>query len=235
MAYYVRTVYNLILGMFSKIKSPTDDYVWRSRCGLFDIDMFLHMNHAQYFAVCEQARWAWTSASGLLSYLRSNKLSPVVTTIAARYRRPIFFWKKYEITCKMIHMDEKAFYVHHTIYSPDHKTFYAGVLVKLQVHKKNEIISPIEVFKGVYPNCSIPTADQVSPVSDGLLSFHNLESFLLNKPINPAASPSPYLASSPSLPTSSSSPDSSSSSDSISSLPSSSNNVTDASKLLENK
>jgi acyl-ACP thioesterase len=53
MAFIIRPVFNILWGYFqSKNHKLTNDYQYNSRVNIFDIDMFLHMNHAQYLVVC---------------------------------------------------------------------------------------------------------------------------------------------------------------------------------------
>jgi acyl-ACP thioesterase len=52
MAYFSRALYNILWGLFHpKISLTKNQYLWSSRVGITDIDMFLHMNHSQYLSV----------------------------------------------------------------------------------------------------------------------------------------------------------------------------------------
>eukprot|EP00770_Monocercomonoides_exilis_P005559 MONOS_5531.1-p1 / transcript=MONOS_5531.1 / gene=MONOS_5531 / organism=Monocercomonoides_exilis_PA203 / gene_product=unspecified product / transcript_product=unspecified product / location=Mono_scaffold00162:50357-50893(-) / protein_length=178 / sequence_SO=supercontig / SO=protein_coding / is_pseudo=false len=153
--------------------------------------MFMHINNASYLSLAEYARWAWIYSSNLNEKLGKLGLAPIIGCIAIRYRKQIRLFQPYTIKSKLIHFEDKAFYLVQKFYLKNQLA--CSILMKCFLNGKNGIVNPIPVFEGLYPKEKLPMAEFGSADHDGLSTFHALESFLLEKPIEP-----PVLSSSPS-------------------------------------
>jgi acyl-CoA thioesterase FadM len=180
MAFFFRLGLSALWGKyFAKKTSLVEEFVWRSRAGFTDIDMFMHINNASYFSLCEYARWAWTLNSGLSGVLAKRKTSPILTQVAARYRRPINLFRAYELRSRIIHVDERAFYMTQKFYMK--KELAASVLLKIQFVSKSGTVNPVELFRELDQKHDVPKVESGSADSDGLETFYALESYLLDK------------------------------------------------------
>ncbi|KAK2956798.1 putative acyl-CoA thioester hydrolase [Blattamonas nauphoetae] len=197
MSYFPRVAWNIFCGKFLDKDNPVDVYehTWKSRVGLSDIDMFLHVNNAQYLQLCELARWTFMTRGKLLASLGRLGMNPVVTEVSCRYRRQLRLGTRYEIHSKLIHFTQREFYMVQTFnYSGG---LAARVLLKVQVLKKGEVQNPLDVWKDIDPNQVTPQLDPNSEDYKAIFHFYALESYLLGKPLPSENSPSPIPAPSP--------------------------------------
>ncbi|KAK2954437.1 putative Thioesterase-like superfamily [Blattamonas nauphoetae] len=196
MSFYPRLFWNVFCGKYLD-KSPKSllEHTWKSYAGLTDIDMFMHINNAQYLLLAEYARWTWMTHSGLLAYLTKRGMNPVVTEVTCRYRRQLRLGVPFEIHSKMIHFTNREFYLVHTF---NYKGGLAArLLMKFQILKKNEVQDPIEIWTNIQPDIVLPKLDPSSEDYKAVYHFYALESYLLGKPIPDSLSVTPALTPSP--------------------------------------
>ena len=180
MSYWIRNLYGVFWGKYFSNKVPfNQEYIWNSRARIADIDMLGHINHADYFRLCEYARWTWASAGGMIDYWKKLSCGPVITLAAARYRRSIPLFTKYCIKSNVIHVTERAFYMTQKFYVKDQLA--CSVLLELRIVGKKGTYNAIEQFKDLVPDGKIPNADLDPNIKQSLDVFHALEAYLLEK------------------------------------------------------
>mmetsp|Transcript_4968 Transcript_4968/g.7533 ORF Transcript_4968/g.7533 Transcript_4968/m.7533 type:complete len:235 (+) Transcript_4968:108-812(+) len=90
--------------------------------GIFDFDIFGHMNHAVYLQYAELARWEISAMNGSLSWCIKEKTGFVVVGLAARYRKELGMFRRFEIETTFATCDEQNFWIYHTFRYPSSPT-----------------------------------------------------------------------------------------------------------------
>ena len=80
------------------------------RVGITDIDPFMELNHARQLAYMEMGRWDYSSRVGFLRLMKQHGWGITVGGISIRYRRRVPFFKKFELTTKLVCHDGRWFY-----------------------------------------------------------------------------------------------------------------------------
>ena len=86
----------------------SNPHVYAGRCGIFDVDIFGHMNNASYLSHAEYARWDCTAYNGLMETMLSTRTMFIVASSSIKYRReikPIF--KKFDIHTYIAGLDPR--------------------------------------------------------------------------------------------------------------------------------
>eukprot|EP00968_Pinguiococcus_pyrenoidosus_P003774 scaffold251_cov230-Pinguiococcus_pyrenoidosus.AAC.5 len=86
----------------------------RNRLWPMDVDIFMHMNNAQYVRVAELARWEIFSNSGFMRPALQNKWMFLVAEQNVRYMRPIAPFQTYVLRTQFRQEDDKWLFYRHT-------------------------------------------------------------------------------------------------------------------------
>jgi len=84
------------------------------RCYPLDIDVFGHMNNANYIRVAELARWRMLTESNLLTYMLKRRLMFLLVEQTVKYDRPIMPFQSYNVqtSVKVCSEDKWVYYTH---------------------------------------------------------------------------------------------------------------------------
>ena len=98
-------------------------HTYRARCGLLDVDVNAHMNHAAFLTHAELARWEWFSETGALGRMVQNGyVSFFVTGAAVRYRKEIGpLFQRFEVRSNLASIDERNLCIYHTFRYPEER------------------------------------------------------------------------------------------------------------------
>ena len=90
----------------------SNPYVYNSKCGIFDIDVFGHMNNASYLNHAEYARWELTSYNGLMETMYRTNAFFIVTSQSIKYRREIApLFRKFQIDTYVGNIDSTSLWM----------------------------------------------------------------------------------------------------------------------------
>ncbi|MBC7842817.1 MAG: acyl-CoA thioesterase [Gemmatimonadaceae bacterium] len=78
------------------------------RVGLFDLDLFRHVNNGRYFTIMDLARVDMMRRSGLLTKLNAAGFFPVVVTESMVFRKSLNWRQRFEIETQVVAWDEKS-------------------------------------------------------------------------------------------------------------------------------
>ena len=117
------------------------------RAGLTDIDTFMELNNARYFAYMELGRWDFSYRTGFISLMRKHKWGVALGGCSMRFRRRIPFRSKFQLTTQLICHDARWFYFLQETHM-GHK-ICSSALMKLGVTSKSGLVSAPEVIKHI--------------------------------------------------------------------------------------
>jgi acyl-CoA thioesterase FadM len=76
-----------------------------------DLDLFMHMNNAKYFAIMDVARIELMVRSRLFDKFNAQRWYPVILAETASFHRSLKLFQKFEIVSQIIYWDDKDFYM----------------------------------------------------------------------------------------------------------------------------
>jgi len=124
-----------------------DESVLKLRASFTDIDTFMELNNARYFAYMELGRWDFSQRVGFIDLMRKNKWGVALGGSSIRYRRRIPFLSKFTLTTKLICHDSRWFYFLQETHLGDR--ICSSALMKLGVTSKKGLVPAPDVIKNV--------------------------------------------------------------------------------------
>ena len=91
----------------------TTPFVSTARAGLWDIDVYGHMNNASYLTHAELARWEMSVASGMLQHAARQRLAFIMAGTAVRYRREVRPLQPFEVHSSFAALDGESIFLRH--------------------------------------------------------------------------------------------------------------------------
>ncbi len=92
------------LGFFDEALTPF--CVWPT-----DLDPNLHMNNGVYLSIMDLARFDLVFRTGLVKFVKSEGLYPVVASQTIRYRRSLDPFQRFEVGTRLVGWDERFFFI----------------------------------------------------------------------------------------------------------------------------
>jgi YbgC/YbaW family acyl-CoA thioester hydrolase len=112
-----------------------------------DLDPLIHVNNAKFLAFMDLARLMYLYRSGSLAYILKNKLKPVITSSEVLFKKELKLFQKFTVQTQLIKIDDRAFYIKHSIIHSKQICVVAnikGVLIKNKRKiKPNQMISDL--------------------------------------------------------------------------------------------
>lgn len=109
---YFRMLWAILCGLLGK---KTKDIYFLSKLNFRvlpnDIDINIHLNNGKYLTIMDIGRIDLMVRTGLIKQIIKHRWQPLVAAAVISYRRPIGFFKKYELYTEVAHWDEKWFYI----------------------------------------------------------------------------------------------------------------------------
>ena len=132
-----------IASKFVKNIKLEDESSLTFRAGIFDIDPFIEINNGRYLTLADVGRFNHGFRTGFYKKARSENLYFTVVGVSAKYRYRIPFGKKFTMTTKIIHSDEKWIY-YLTDFSHDNRVS-TSLLARTGVLRAGKLVRPNEV------------------------------------------------------------------------------------------
>ena len=124
LTYTLRIVNQMALGAVFPVKVVSKQITSKWRCYPIDLDLFGHMNNANYVRVAELSRWRMLSESGLFQFMMKRRLVFLLVDQQITYARPIMPFQPYIVRTR-IRVDEdddKWVYYTHTFEEANPRT-----------------------------------------------------------------------------------------------------------------
>lgn len=155
--YLLRIVFTILTGrLFQKKKKIFDTTTIYGVCTTQDVDLFFkHMNNARYLRELDFARFHYYDRSGIYSAIVEKGGGAVQGASLIRYRRAIPIFTLYKVTTKLIHWDDKNFYLEHEFISLTDGFVRAVVFSKQTVTGSLKVTVP-EIIAEIEPNAQHP-------------------------------------------------------------------------------
>lgn len=137
--------------------------VLKTRAGIFDIDVNMHLNNASLILACEFARWRYIASTPLLQASIKNRYAFMIGSQAVRYRHEIRAFQPYEVHTDIIAQDNSWIWLRHTVHA-DSK-MCGHVLVRVIVKQGRDTVPPSTILRlaGVDPS-TVGTPDKSSEI-----------------------------------------------------------------------
>lgn len=142
---YLKLTATLIRAKYRSKLTLEDKSVLQLRAGPTDIDPFLELNNARYFAYMELGRWDFSYRTGFVKLMRKNNWAGALGGTSIRYRRRIPFLSKFTLTTQLVCHDGRWFYFLQETHRGD--KICSSALMKLGVTSKNGLVPATEVTK----------------------------------------------------------------------------------------
>lgn len=113
--YTLRVMNQMILGATYPAKVVSKQVSSNWRCYPVDLDLFGHMNNANYIRVAELSRWRMLAESGLFQFMRKRRLVFLLVEQQVTYARPIMPFQSYVVQTRIrvdIDDDKWLYYTH---------------------------------------------------------------------------------------------------------------------------
>lgn len=131
-----------------------EPYVSTGRCGLFDADVYGHMNNAAYLVHFELARWEMSAASGFLAFAVRERVALVMAACAVRFRREVGPLSAFEVHTQLTAADERSAYISQSIRPPGGGRALAQSLSRAVLLHGRDKLAP----RGVLERCGASDA-----------------------------------------------------------------------------
>lgn len=119
------------------------------RTWFHDLDTNIHMNNGRFLQFMDLGRTDLMIRCGLLGPILRNGWRPVVANVAISYRKSLSPLQKFVVSTKILHWDEKWFFIEQEFHSQG--KLCARALVRAVILHKQKSISPAEIVKIVAP------------------------------------------------------------------------------------
>jgi acyl-CoA thioesterase FadM len=95
----------------SVLKCATESSTIKLRVLPTDLDVFNHMNNSRYLSMMDLGRLDLITRMGLTPLMYSKKWFPLVAKVQVQYKKPLNLFERYELTTRIVDLDEKWFYI----------------------------------------------------------------------------------------------------------------------------
>ena len=147
-------------------------HVFSTYVPIFNLDINIHMNQAEYIANAEAARWAFAGEVGFGSNIFSK--TPWVFVLggqSVKYKKEMKWGQRYKILTTIDAVDDKWFYLSHLFVDQSEKIVFAHVLAKQIILCRKQPVPPSQLLKQVgYTDAAI--AQLKSPNEAALSKSH---------------------------------------------------------------
>lgn len=148
-----------------------DTSVLRFRCWPHDLDVNLHMNNGRYHTLMDLGRLDLILRSGVWRAGRGQRWMPVLGSSFSRFRRSILPFQPFELHTRVLHWDDKWFYMEQRFVRDGRTVMIAWT--KGTVRRSGGVVTPAEVLERAFG--AVPP----SPAgAEGLDSYRELEGFV---------------------------------------------------------
>jgi acyl-CoA thioesterase FadM len=132
----------------------TTPHVAQARCGLLDVDIFMHMNNAAFFSHCELARWQLIAEVGAIPWIQRNKAVFLVGSTVTRFRREVRPLQAFEVHTQVLGWDERSLVFEHNFRLSADSPPLSQTLCRAVVKSKGKTVAPEDFFgaMGVPPD-----------------------------------------------------------------------------------
>ena len=124
---------------------PFKTHVFKTRAGIFDVDINMHLNNASLILACEFSRWNFIAGTDLLGAAIKNRWAFMVGSQAVRYRFEIGAFEKFEVHTDIIACDESWLWVRHVVNSKGRKS--AHCLTRVIIKSGRDTVPPSKVLE----------------------------------------------------------------------------------------
>jgi len=140
----------MAIGLINRSRKATELTVG-FRCLPIDMDVYGHMNNANYFRVAELARWRQTAQSGLLVLSIKEGWMFLIAEQTVNYYKPILPFKPFSVRSSISTDDKWILYEHHFESPPCREgevpTIHARIRLRAVVKQVNgKTVQPEEVL-----------------------------------------------------------------------------------------
>jgi acyl-CoA thioesterase FadM len=111
-----RTGWLRLTARFKGRRDPMAEHRLSYRCSPADIDPYMHMTNGRYPMNMDMARMEFLIRSGIWTRMKKESFWLVAGTISIRFRREIKFWKRFDVTARVITWDARWTYFEHKMY-----------------------------------------------------------------------------------------------------------------------
>lgn len=119
-----------------------------------DLDINIHMNNARYNTMFDLGRFDFLVRTGLIKLIWKEKWRPIIGSAMVTYLKSLKLYEKFTISTKVVHFDEKWFYLEHLL--KKNNDLMARAFVKCLFLQKNQKISTDHLLKALHCE-NIPT------------------------------------------------------------------------------
>ena len=124
-------------------------HVVRTRCGLFDVDGFGHMNNAAYFTHCELARWQLIAEVGALAVMQRERLIFLVGSTVTRFRREVRPFQPFEVHTQVLGWDARSVVYEHNLRLSADSPPLSQTLCRAVIKSKGKLVAPEAFFEAM--------------------------------------------------------------------------------------
>ncbi|MGF1583504.1 MAG: acyl-CoA thioesterase [Gemmataceae bacterium] len=87
-----------------------------------EMDAFQHVNNIVYFRYFENARIEYLNRIGWEKCLKDFRIGPIVSSVSARFKRPVTFPDTLSVGAKLKNLGDDRFVLEHIVVSHEQKT-----------------------------------------------------------------------------------------------------------------
>ena len=117
-----------------------------------EMDSFQHVNNVVYFRYFESARIAYFSRLNYAEILDDLGVGPILASISCRFKFPLTYPDTVWSGCRVTHIGDDRFTVHHVVYSQTHSRIAAegdGVIVAYDYRALKKAALPDEMRRRI--------------------------------------------------------------------------------------
>ncbi len=103
-----------------------------------DLDLNGHMNNGRYLTIMDLGRFDLSIRTGFMQIMLKKNWRPVVASETIRFRRPLFFWQKYELKSRFLAWDHEWLFIEQ-VFMAGGEIVAAAYVKAVVLHKKNKI------------------------------------------------------------------------------------------------
>ena len=107
-------------------------HVSHRRAGLFDVDVYGHINNAAFLVHFEMARWELGAQNGFIDWSVQQRAALIIGGASLRFRKEIPPFKAFEVHSKFAAFDERWFYVSQTMQPRGGGKVRAGIAARIR-------------------------------------------------------------------------------------------------------
>ncbi|KAL1529889.1 hypothetical protein AB1Y20_000818 [Prymnesium parvum] len=130
-----------------KMISIARPHVAQRRAGLFDLDLYGHMNNAAFLTHFELARWELAAQNAALDWSVRERAAFILGGVALRYRKEIKPFQRFEVHTQFVAFDERWIYVSQSMQPHGGGEVMAQSFCRAVVKKGRKTLVPQEVLE----------------------------------------------------------------------------------------